>query len=79
MMKLQFMATLVLWVAGLLFTTEPPPLALQTAGTSAHKSPISVGEMAPDFTLQDQQGRSVKMSAARRKTPVVLVFYRGYW
>ncbi len=42
-------------------------------------TPVGVGDVAPDFTLEDQQGQKVKLSEARGKTPVVLVFYRGYW
>ena len=41
--------------------------------------PVAVGEVAPDFTLQDQSGQKVTLSATRGKSPVVLVFYRGYW
>lgn len=40
---------------------------------------VAVGEVAPDFTLQDQSGHKVTLSDARGKSPVVLVFYRGYW
>lgn len=39
--------------------------------------PLKVGDMAPDFVLNDQNGKAVKLSKA--KSPVVLVFYRGYW
>lgn len=42
-------------------------------------SPVQVGEVPPDFTLEDELGRKVMLSEARGKTPVVLVFYRGYW
>ena len=42
-------------------------------------TPISVGEVAPDFTLVDQDSNRVTLSEARGKSPVVLVFYRGYW
>jgi cytochrome oxidase Cu insertion factor (SCO1/SenC/PrrC family) len=42
-------------------------------------APLKVGEVAPDFTLEDQNGSKVTLSEARRKSPVVLVFYRGYW
>ena len=42
-------------------------------------APVAVGEAAPDFALQDQNGQKVKLSEARDKSPVVLVFYRGYW
>jgi cytochrome oxidase Cu insertion factor (SCO1/SenC/PrrC family) len=41
-------------------------------------SPVQVGEMAPDFTLQDQNQQKIRLSSARGK-PAVLVFYRGYW
>lgn len=45
------------------------------------------GQMAPDFTLPDQDGQPVSLAqllqaapdAARRANGVVLVFYRGYW
>lgn len=42
-------------------------------------SPVAVGEMAPDFTLTNHQGGRITLSEARGKSPVVLVFYRGYW
>ena len=42
-------------------------------------SPVAVGEMAPDFTLESHQGTKITLSKARAKSPVVLVFYRGYW
>src|SRR5260370_32167986 len=41
--------------------------------------PVSAGEEAPDFTLEDLQGHQVTLSATRGKMPTVLVFYRGYW
>ncbi len=44
---------------------------------SQRKSPVAVGEEAPDFTLEDQNGQKIKLSDARGKSPVVLVFYRG--
>ena len=40
---------------------------------------IKVGEAAPDFTLEDQDGKPVTLSAYRGQQSVVLVFYRGYW
>ena len=56
---------------------SPPPR--QTAAAAARTSPVGVGDVAPDFTLEDQDGRSVTLSQSRGKAPVVLVFYRGYW
>ncbi len=40
---------------------------------------IKIGEAAPDFTLEDQDGKPVTLSDYRGKKTVVLVFYRGYW
>jgi hypothetical protein len=36
-------------------------------------------ERAPDFTLPDQDGRPVTLSAELGKGPVLLVFFRGHW
>jgi peroxiredoxin len=36
---------------------------------------VAVGEVAPDFELNDQHGKSVKLSNFRGKAPVVLMFY----
>ena len=40
---------------------------------------VAVGDEAPDFTLEDLDGNPVTLSAARGKSPTVVVFYRGYW
>ncbi len=40
---------------------------------------VKVGTEAPDFTLEDQDGKPVTLSSYRGKKSVVLVFYRGYW
>ena len=47
--------------------------------TKARNAPVGVGEVAPDFTLEDENGNRVTLSEARGKSPLVLVFYRGYW
>ena len=56
-------------------------ICFQTAApqSKTRLMPIAVGEMAPDFTLDDQHGNKITLSEARGKNPVVLVFYRGYW
>jgi peroxiredoxin Q/BCP len=38
--------------------------------------PLKPGTLAPDFSLPDEQGHMVALSALRGK-PVVLVFYPG--
>ena len=40
---------------------------------------VKVGQPAPDFTLEDMEGKSITLSDFRGKKTVVLVFYRGYW
>jgi len=51
----------------------------QSPTESRRSSPIGVGEMAPNFALEDQNKNKITLSDARGKRPVVLVFYRGYW
>ena len=36
------------------------------------------GQSAPDFTLNDQDEHPFRLSD-QRGTPIVLIFYRGYW
>ena len=57
----------------------PITLGATLQGTSVRSTPVGVGDVAPDFTLEDQNGAKVTLSGARGKSPVVLVFYRGYW
>ena len=40
---------------------------------------IKVGDAAPDFTLEDVDGKTISLSDLRGKKNVVLVFYRGRW
>ena len=57
----------------------PPPALAQSAITTVRSEPIAVGDTAPDFTLEDQNKHKVTLSEASAQSPVVLVFYRGYW
>lgn len=54
-------------------------IAALTQSSTPRTSPVAVGEIAPDFALEDQNGQKITLSSARGKTPAVLVFYRGYW
>jgi peroxiredoxin len=40
---------------------------------------VTVGALAPEFTLKDQDQKEVKLSDFRGKKPVVLVFYPLDW
>jgi peroxiredoxin len=50
---------------------------LRAAGLEANA--LKPGELAPDFTLPDAAGNSVKLSERLKDGPVVLKFYRGGW
>ena len=43
----------------------------------ANTVPLRIAEQAPDFSLNDENGKVVTLS--KLKQNVVLVFYRGYW
>lgn len=40
---------------------------------------VAAGDMAPDFTLKDQDGETVALKALLAKGAVVVSFYRGVW
>jgi hypothetical protein len=46
---------------------------------STRTAPVAAGVAAPDFTLQDDGGRSVSLASLTARGPAVLVFYRGFW
>ena len=67
-----FFQTMVLLSVSMAANLQSPTAAMRT-------TQITVGDVAPDFTLEDQSTNKVTLSDARGKSPVVLVFYRGYW
>ena len=40
---------------------------------------LKVGTKAPDFSLKNPNGKTVKLSAQLKNGPVILTFYRGAW
>ena len=52
---------------------------MTSAQTKKVEKPLAVGDTAPDFKLEDHLGGKVTLSESKGKSPVVLVFYRGYW
>ena len=40
---------------------------------------LSVGDVAPDFSLQGADGKTYSLSGLRGERSVILVFYRGVW
>lgn len=57
-------------VALLLISTALPAVAQD-------QPRVKVGETAPDFKLQDQNGKQVQLKELLKKKPVALVFYRS--
>jgi peroxiredoxin len=71
-MKVLLTSLMTLLLASFVFSQAKPAETLK-------KVPIKVGEVAPDFNLKDQNGTTVKLSKVAKKSPVMLVFYRGFW
>lgn len=40
---------------------------------------LFINSKAPDFKAKDQNGNEIVLKDLRKKGPVVLLFYRGYW
>jgi peroxiredoxin len=78
-MKFRSIAGLFVLFCGIALTTVAYPLGGNPGEEPKRSAPVSVGEQAPDFTLEDMQGSQVTLSTTRGKLPTVLVFYRGYW
>ena len=49
------------------------------AQTGIQEAALEAGDVAPSFTLPEQEGRLVHSQALLAKGPLVLVFYRGMW
>jgi peroxiredoxin len=50
-------------------------LCATSLAQQAPKTQLKVGDKAPDFTLNDTEGKPVKLSDFRGKKNVVLAFY----
>jgi hypothetical protein len=64
----------------------PPELrAIMTGATAQLRESgildrvIRQGAMAPDFTLDDQNGQPVQLAGLLARGPVVLSVFRGFW
>ena len=62
----------------------PPEIAATMKGgvesiRASGAAGLPIGERAPDFTLPNQVGKTVRLADRLAKGPVVLSFYRGEW
>lgn len=54
----------------------PPKVSTALPGNSVRLKP---GDKAPEFALPNGDGKLVVLSEVTQRSPVVLVFYRGFW
>jgi len=54
----------------------PPKAPPVTPGT---KLTLKVGDKAPDFALPNGDGKLVTLYEYTQRSPVLLIFYRGFW
>lgn len=56
-------------------------LLFMTVASFAQEKPegLFINSKAPDFKAKDQNGMDINLKDLRKKGPVVLMFYRGYW
>ena len=43
------------------------------------KITLEVGDLAPDFTLKDENNEEFRLSEQYKKSRIMLVFIRGQW
>jgi len=81
MMKALF-ATLLLMVFAIATYGQQSPLAppkLPPPPAPGASLKLKVGDKAPDFSLPNGDGKVIVLSEYTQRSPVVLVFYRGFW
>jgi hypothetical protein len=49
------------------------------ASAQAPRTVLKVGDKAPDIALPNGDGKLVQLADYTARTPVVVVFYRGFW
>ena len=52
-----------------------------TVSLCAQEKPegLFINSKAPDFKAKDQNGNEIVLKDLRKKGPVIIIFYRGYW
>jgi cytochrome oxidase Cu insertion factor (SCO1/SenC/PrrC family) len=78
-MNLRVAGAIALIIGSIACTTKLDSSSSSDGELNPRTSPVAVGEMAPDFTLEDQNNQKVTLSSARGRMPTVIVFYRGNW
>lgn len=63
----------------LLLTTLLLAITALTASAQAPRAALKVGDKAPEIALPNGDGKLVTLAQYTARTPVVIVFYRGFW
>ncbi len=76
-MKILLQRRRLLSAAALLIATVlvSTPAAVAQSASSTPEPKVKVGDMAPDFTLRDQNGKDVSLHDFKGKKNVALAFY----
>jgi len=74
-----FFGILILVVSCITGNAQSPLAPPKVAPPSAGGSSLKLGVKAPDFALPNGDGKLVILSEYTQRSPVVLVFYRGFW
>lgn len=82
-MKRLFGTGLLVLLLGQMWMVVGQQASAKSASATADVFPpaaaLKVGASAPDFTLEDEQGRKGTLSPASAKTPTLVFFFRGWW
>jgi hypothetical protein len=54
-------------------------IACVAVSAQGARTTLKAGDKAPDFALPNGDGKLVLLSDYTARSPVVLVFYRGFW
>ena len=68
-------AVLTLLIVSAFGQTQPAQPAQPAAKPPTIKTPLKVGDKAPDFTLVGVDGKTIQLKKLKGKTNVVLAFY----
>lgn len=80
-MKLVFgTLMLMLSAAGAFAQSGQSPLAPpKVPAATGPKTFLKIGDKAPDFALPNGDGKLIVLSEYTQRSPVILIFYRGFW
>lgn len=75
--QLLVLALLLAFNQGAVSAQTGPKDGAKQAATDLDR--VKVGQPAPDFTLEDSDGKNISLADYRGKKNIILVFYRGHW